>query len=90
MRRFTLAEIVLASVLVASALSAITCIIPSELMRAHAEWVEKPTPEAEAAWQREVERGAFREHVIMAAQLSAGFAIVLGVYNLFLPPRPPA
>jgi hypothetical protein len=84
MRRFTLAEI-----LVASALSAITCIIPGDLIRAHAEWVEKRTPEAEAAWLREVDRGAFREHVIMAAQLSAGSAIVLGVCNLFLPVPPP-
>jgi len=77
-------------VLVASAISTITCIIPAELSRANAEWVETRTPEAKATWQREVDRGVFREHVVMAAQLAVAFAIALGICNLFLPPRPPA
>ncbi|WP_152099995.1 hypothetical protein [Lacipirellula parvula] len=88
MKRFTVAEIVVASALVASAISAMTCIMPSSVIHAHAEWTENPTPETEAAYRQEASRWHLREHAAMAAQLSVGFIVVGGLVNFLLPPRP--
>jgi hypothetical protein len=88
MRRFTLTELVIVSVLLASAMSAATCIIPRGLTQAVAEWHENPTPEAAEA-MRQANRWPLREHAILAALLTFPFGIVVGIFNLALPIRSP-
>ena len=81
MRRLTLVEILVASVLMASAISGATCIIPRSASQAYSEWASEPTPENEQAWRRETSRWPVREHVEMAAKLSLAFIIALGCVN---------
>jgi hypothetical protein len=81
MHRKTAILILIASLAIGALVSAATCIIPRDVTRAYQALNESPTPEARAAYQKAIDRGAFGEHVIVAAVISAGAAAAL--YGLF-------
>ena len=76
-----------AALLIAVVLSASTCIMPGSLSRAYADWVETPTPQTYAVWQREAARWPIFEHAVLAGVIFVPAALILCVVNLLIQPR---